>query len=169
MSLISTSEPSNLTYDLSKISKTISQTYSKAPYFKNGIKFLDEFIDKTHHYTSLSKVSQESIISVFEYLGIRKSFSCSSTLSTPGIAQSRVIEICKMMEADNYTNPIGGTALYDKNEFKNNGITLSFLRKKAVSLNNTPHYWEDNASILDLIFLCNKNELINLLGEYDHE
>jgi len=106
---------------------------------------------------------------VFKYLEIPKTFSCSSELNINSSAEERVLDICKEYGASEYVNPIGGVQLYDKKSFGEQGVSLNFLKKKAVFPDNAPVYWEDNASMLDLIFHCKKQELIGLLSEYSFE
>ena len=45
----------------------------------------------------------------------------------------RVVNICKMLEAQTYINPIGGVELYKKPEFKECGLDLYFIKTKEYS------------------------------------
>jgi len=169
LGLIKEAETVDLAYDIKKIRKSIVQSYSKALNFEQGISFLDGFFGKIESYNSISKIAQESIKSIIEYLDINKTFSCSSSLHIDSVADARVIDICKSFHANEYVNPIGGKELYDKSAFGKEGIALQFLRKNSICPKHSPDYWSDNASILDLIFHCDKDDLVSLLDEYSYE
>lgn len=169
LGLILQAEAVDVAFDLKKMRKTIVQSYSRAHNFDEGMVFLDAFTIKICSCNSISEIAQESIKSVFDYLGIVKSCSCSSALGVSSAAEARVLDICKSFSADEYINPIGGVKLYDKVNFEKEGVSLKFLNKLPVQPQHAPDYWEDNASMLDLIFHCEKEELISLLREYKYE
>jgi hypothetical protein len=69
-------------------------------------------------------------------LQITTSLITSSTIPVDHTlkAEKKVIEICKDRKAEVYINPIGGLGLYDKNEFKESGIELTFLEIRSYRL-----------------------------------
>ena len=79
----------------------------------------------------------------------------------------RVIEICNKEKASIFINAIGGKILYNKDEFKKNGIDLFFVKtneiyysqKKAAKF--IPHL-----SIIDVLMNCGKEETKKLLKQY---
>ncbi len=53
---------------------------------------------------------------------------------TPDLAgQARVIEICRLLKATRYINPVGGAELYDAQAFGEHGIELGFLQTDVES------------------------------------
>jgi hypothetical protein len=81
--------------------------------------------------------------------------------------QDRVIEICKIFDADHYINPIGGVDLYENALFNQQGIKLSFLQ---TSDKIKYHQWNDtftpNLSIIDILMFNSKSEVLSLLEAY---
>lgn len=166
LNLIRDSEVADLCFDIKKIRKTLLQNYSKAPNFSNGIEFFDRFIENVDGETSLSIIARKSITSVFEYLGTDIKTSSSSDLTVTSSAEQRVLDICRLLSATEYINPEGGIDLYNKSTFSSNNIDLRFLKKNPELNTHALEGWEDNASILDIIFYFNKEEIIGMLDNF---
>ena len=77
--------------------------------------------------------------------------------------KEKVMEICRNFSATTYINPIGGLSLYDKAEFKQEGVELNFI-----SMNEDiyyPQFQNDfigGLSILDVL-MFNSNEVVKEL------
>lgn len=65
--------------DTKKILKTISQAYSKAPFYSDVYPLIETVLQKEEH--RISSVCQEGIKSVFDYLGIDKKIIKSTDLT----------------------------------------------------------------------------------------
>lgn len=71
----------------------------------------------------------DTCVSVCKKIGINTDMVCSSNIAIPANlkGQDRIIFICKYFGATEYINSPGGKDLYDKREFKRNGLKLTFL------------------------------------------
>ena len=58
-------------------------------------------------------------------------------MSRPDIKLIRAIAMCRNLKATTFINPIGGSKLYPKNEFAQNGIEILFLEIQGHSLPTT--------------------------------
>ena len=81
---------------------------------------------------------------------------------------ARVLEICKAEESNFFVNAIGGQELYDKDEFKQYGIDLFFIKMNNVqySQNCTDGSFEPGLSIIDVLMHNGKDGTKQLLNEY---
>ena len=79
---------------------------------------------------NLSKFITNSIIEITNYLEINTKIICSSSLniSNKFKKESKIIEICKMLNSIKYVNSIGGKEIYDQNDFQKDNIELHFLQ-----------------------------------------
>jgi len=79
----------------------------------------------------------------------------------------RIIEICKIENAETYINPIGGLLLYDKSEFKQNNIDLKFIQTRNISYQQFSNDFFPHLSIIDVLMHCGKEGTQKLIQEYD--
>ncbi len=82
-------------------------------------------------------------------------------------AVSRITDICCYYDADIYINPIGGVDIYRKEDFKQQGIELKFLRAKSITYNQREDPFLPNLSIIDVLMNCGIEKTKLLLGEYE--
>ena len=115
---------------LKTILKTLETAYSKkAPYYEIVFPMVKNVINSD--VDTISGLAFESIVSVCSYLGIKTKLLVSSENfpETIDLGRSeRMISICKTLGANELINAIGGTDLYDKKDFEEHGIGLSFIR-----------------------------------------
>ncbi len=149
--------------DKRKMLNKIRESYRKAPYFEivfqivEGCILIEEDNLFNFIYNSLEKIC--------EYLAINTKFRISSNVGVdPSLkAEKKVIEICKLLKATNYINPIGGLELYSKDEFKNEGIELKFLKSSDLSYKQFDVNFVPWLSIIDVMMFNSKEEIGNLL------
>ena len=94
-----------------------------------------------------------SIIEINSYLDIKTPIIPSSLLKRDRNLKSQdsVIEICNILKANKYINPIGGRELYIKKDFNKENINLIFIENTYVN----------NFSILDIIMNNSKLDIKN--------
>jgi hypothetical protein len=152
----------------SKLIKQLTQSYKKAPYFEQGICYVEEVLNATTDRISL--LAAKSVECFFDFVEMDKKFYFSSLISpeTCGIDRSdRLIQLSKQMGAKNYINAIGGAALYDKAYFLRKGIQLEFLSPellpyKQVGAANS----QVGLSVIDALMHLSKDELHEQLDSY---
>lgn len=149
--------------DRKKMLNKIKEAYRKAPYFE-PVFTLTEKIMLTEE-RNLFKFIYNSIINIKEYCEINTKFCISSTLKIDESlkAEKKVLAICKERSTTQYINPIGGMDLYDKEMFKENGITLNFIKTTDVKYTQFNNSFIPMLSILDVMMFNSKEEIQNHL------
>ena len=74
--------------------------------------------------------------------------------------------IVEKLQGDVYINPIGGVDLYDKDVFKEHGITLAFHRMDEIKYTQFDKEFVPSLSILDVLMFQSKEEIKQLLNRY---
>ena len=148
-----------ISVDLEKLytrrnSRILHETYKKAPFINDIEPIMEKwlYIDKSN----LADYLTEQITLICDCLNIRSEILVSSRIEKNNDlkGEDKVIEICRILGASEYINPIGGMELYHKEHFSNNGIVLSFLKS---DLNEYPQFNGDFVpalSILDVLMFC---------------
>jgi hypothetical protein len=149
-----------------KIIKTIKYNYSKAPYFKEVFSLINMIFDSPTK--NLSVFIGDSLEIISKHLGINTRFVYSSSLDNNKRleAQDRLIEISKMLRAQEYINTIGGIDLYNKNEFKEQDIDLSFIKTECFEYKQFSDNYVPNLSIIDVMMFNSKQEVSKMLDRY---
>ena len=147
---------------------TISSNYSKAPYFNNVYKLVEETINKEH--LKISDLAKDSIINCCNYLGIHKNFELSSEkyTSTKGLEKAdRLIKISKLNQALEYINPLGGKELYDKEHFEENDVKLSFIESGILEYPQSKNDFVGGLSIIDVLMFNSKKQAKKLINQFE--
>jgi hypothetical protein len=156
-----------LRLDSQQLLKTIHQSYCKAPYFSEVYPMVERILN--HNEMNLAGFVSNSIKEVMRYLNIETKCIVSSEaqIGKDLKGKERVISICKHYGATHYYNAIGGTALYDKEEFKENGIELKFLKTGATAYRQFDNDFVPSLSIIDLMMFNSIDETKKMLNEYE--
>lgn len=148
--------------------KTIKFAYRRAPYFDIVMPIIRECVKFQEE--NLTKYILNSIYRILNYLNIDKRICISSELNKSKNlkAESRILEICKIMKADIYINPCGGRNLYHYDVFEKEGIQLFFLDP---SMEKIKYYQNQDSfveylSIIDVLMFNSKEKIEEFLGEY---
>lgn len=154
-------------FNMKKLIKSFELAYSKAPYYNDVIKVVEDILFCEE--TNLALFLYNSFKVICNYLGIETELILSSSLNKDCSlkAERKVYHICEIMHADEYYNSIGGWELYDKEEFKKRGITLHFLKKNdGITYRQFGNDFVDNLSIIDVMMFNSKDEIQKLLQQY---
>lgn len=110
---------------------------------------------------NISEYNIEAIKFCMNQLGIKKKIFVASELNVDSglYGSHRIIEICKILGATSYINPIGGKLLYNQSDFDNENISLNFLENKFHS--------NFNYSTLHDLLTMDKQLLIEKLEKYE--
>ena len=149
-----------------KISSTMRHAYLKAPHFKEVFPLIEACV--MNDEDNLAQYLSYSIKQIAQYLEIETEFLLLSELQgeTTLKAQARTIDICKRVNASRYVNAIGGQALYDRESFQQENITLSFLQSDTKSYQQFKNEFVPNLSIVDVMMFNSKEHVQNMLTEY---
>ncbi|MHB8152785.1 MAG: WbqC family protein [Vulcanimicrobiaceae bacterium] len=71
--------------------------------------------------------------------------------------------IASLVGADDYINPLGGHALFDRHEFESQGVRLQFLEPPDLVYQTVPFVFEPALSILDVLMWNRADEVRDVL------
>jgi len=146
---------------------TIFFNYKKSINFDEVMPLISEIITQSDR--NVANLSAKSISSVFAYLGIDRHFLFSSEIDKNNAlkGQDRIINICKIIGARNYTNAIGGVDLYSREAFELAGIKLDFLSMGEIVYETHGYPFLPGLSIIDILMLCPPEVIRKLLTNYE--
>ncbi|MEY1230454.1 WbqC family protein [Proteus terrae] len=150
-----------------KILSTIKMSYSKSKYFDDIYPIIEKTFNNKNR--NVANIASNSIIEIFQYLGVNLNYDFSSRINynRENSAQEKIYELCKINNADKYVNAYGGMALYDKDEFKKRNIELGFINSIPTPYTQVnSNEFIKNASMIDILMNCSKDEIINQLNNY---
>ncbi len=152
--------------DKIKIINQIKTAYCTAPEFKVVFPLIESAINCNEE--NLFSYIYKTIITVVEYLAIDTEIIISSDIEMDHSLKNRyrVIEICKKLQADQYINPIGGKELYNKEDFKSEGVDLSFIQTDTIEYKQFDNLFIPNLSIIDVLMFNSKDRVKEMLEHY---
>ncbi len=151
-----------------KILNKIKGTYGKAPFFNSVFPLIEEVLNFANN--NLFDFIYNSLECINSFLGIKCKLVKSSELGfniEEFKGQDKVIEICNHLNAKIYINPIGGLDLYNKADFKNKNIELSFLKSKPIVYNQYLNEFVPWLSIIDVLMFNSVEDVNIMLNKYD--
>ena len=149
-----------------KFFKTVSQSYSNAPYYKDVYPIIDKSFDSA---TTISEVSINSVKLVCDYLCIRKDFYLSSIdfSDSKGMErEERLVHVCRKSDSEYYINMVSGSTLYTKDYFLKNGIKLDFLKPIITEYPQKNNEFVTGLSIIDVLMFNSKQEVKEMLNKF---
>jgi len=152
---------------LHKFYKTISLNYGKAPHFDEIYNLIQEVFDVS--YLLVSDLAIASVEKVIEYLDMRVDFKMSSRDYSDTVKMEktkRLIEICHLNNSNTYINPIGGVTLYNKEDFKQAGIQLHFIKNSLPAYPQFENNFIPGLSIIDVMMFNSKAEIKTMLNQF---
>lgn len=139
-----------------KLLNRIKESYQKAPQFDLIIPVIEKIV--MYEDGNLFQFIFHSLKQLNSFLEIKTPLVISSTISIDHSlkAEKKVIALCKARSASNYINPIGGTELYTKEEFKNQGLELHFLKANNIIYPQFKNDFVPFLSIIDVMMFNSK-------------
>ena len=152
--------------DFKKFSRLIESAYRKAPYYEEACALMDKIYSCEDK--SLGAFMMNSFQVVLDYLEIDTRLILSSTLEKDNTlrGKEKVKHICQLLGADTYYNAIGGQELYDKNDFKADGIDLYFVQTNLTPYVQLGNEFVPGLSMIDVLMFNNPIEVKQLLTNY---
>lgn len=157
----------NSEFEIARLLRVIQANYKKAPYYSETYPVIEACF--LYSSKNLFKYIFHSIKTIYGYLDIHSKLIVSSTVPIDHSlkASNKVLAVCKALSATEYINAIGGTELYDKDEFRQQGIELKFIRSKEVSYNQFGGSFVPGLSIIDAMMFNGKAAVKQMLNEYE--
>jgi hypothetical protein len=142
--------------------RTITQYYSKAPFFEQYAAGVFSILDKPREY--LLDLDLELTYWLVEQLGITSRFVLSSDLKVPGSNVQRLIDIIHAVGGDTFYEGSAGRNYIDTRLFQEAGIKVVF---QEYSHPVYPQLYGDfisHLSVIDLLFNCGPDSRATLLN-----
>lgn len=138
--------------------------YLRAPFYKPVAELLDKIFHNPEK--NLSKFIFDSHMYLKEYLDIPTQFLLSSSIEKDNTlkGQSKIIAISQKLGASSYTNMMGGSKLYCKEDFSKEEIKLSFL---VSHLKEYRQPFLPGLSIVDILMYNSIPDIRQMMTEYE--
>ncbi len=156
------------TFDRTELINRFGAAYRKAPVFGTFMPWLDKIIQFPSD--NLFEYLLHSIRQICAYLEIRtpvmvaSSVDCDHSLK----AAERVKAIAQSLGADTYINPIGGTELYSRENFAQQGLSLRFLQARPFEYAQASPNFVASLSIVDVAMFNHASAVKQILRQgYD--
>lgn len=152
--------------DFRKFRKTLESAYKKAPYYAETMALLEQIF--TYEQKDLGHWMLHQFQCVLDYLDVDTELILSSTIEKNNElrAKEKVKHICHLLGADTYYNAIGGQELYDKEDFKADGLNLYFVKTDLVPYTQGKNEFVPELSMIDILMHNSKDEILKLLNAY---
>ena len=132
--------------------RSLKMNYARSPYFSEINKITSSVLEGDSNL--ISSISIELIKKILNYLGYKGEIILSSDLKVENTGSDMIIDICKILEAEQYLSGIGGKNYLIQEDFMRSGIDIKFQQFELLKYNQQFHkasYIAD-LSILDLLF-----------------
>ena len=162
------------------LTKTISNTYKRAPFFEQVYPIIENILYSSKR--SIHEFNCYSIVEIARYIGIKTNISFNEAYFptiekdiSEGSFQKfdinkkvhRIFLFCEFERASHYINPIGGKELYDKELFNERGIQLDFLKPDLQGYKQfKPELFVPNLSIIDVLMFNSVSNIKILLNQF---
>jgi hypothetical protein len=152
--------------DFNVFLNSIKHGYKKARNFEVAMSLIESVVSDRDN--NVARKNARSVMQVFDYLGILRNFSFSSTdeMDEALKGSDRILAISGKHGIDQYRNAIGGQNLYNHEEFKAAGIELKFIKSKILPYPQGNHEFIPGLSMIDLLMNCDKEHIVSMLSEY---
>ena len=150
-----------------KLKKKIEGAYRNAPKFDEGMSIFEECL--SFESSNVFEFIYNSVKVVIESLDIKTELKVSSHVGdTKGLkGKDRVLEICKILGATEYINPIGGQDLYKRADFESSGIELKFHKIGDVSYDQMQKEFLPSLSVLDMLMFVGVENVKKELSSFE--
>lgn len=144
----------------------IKSTYKKAPHFKSVYPLIEDII--LYNEENMANYIFNSLKRICGFLGIKTELIKSSGLKKDCTlkGQEKIIEICRLLEATDYYNAIGGKKLYSSLDFSKHNIHLYFLKTDDIIYKQFENEFQSDLSIIDVMMFNSLEEIRNMLYRY---
>jgi hypothetical protein len=129
-----------------RIDRQLRAAYSEAPYGGEVLDSVCSLLGSENNRVATYNAGVLNGINTLLGISPEVVFSSEVPVDNALTGQARVVALCRALGVSRYINPIGGRALYDRDEFDSAGIELVFLRTTSV-----PRTGQEHLSIVDLL------------------
>ncbi len=154
------------TYNPTKLLNKFKSAYFRAPNWTNTVGLISRILLEEER--NLFRFILASLTAIRETLKITTEIKISSSIEIDHQlrGESKVIAICKALNATDYINPAGGIDLYSEEAFARQGIKLHFLKPQTVRYKQLFDSFIENLSIIDVMMFNAEDEITNYLTNH---
>lgn len=144
----------------------IRDAYKKAPYYKTVYPIIEEILNCKEN--NVAEYIANSFHVINRYLNIKTELVMSSALNKNCAlkGQDKILDICRVLNASEYYNAIGGQELYDSESFWKLGIELHFVKTEDIEYSQFNNEFQANLSIIDVMMFNSTEEIEMMLQRY---
>lgn len=150
-----------------KFNQTLIYGYKKAPFFAQISSLVNEILN--NDCLTISELAVESVVNISSYLDIKTEFVTSSErYENKNLKrQDRLLDICKVENANNYINALGGKELYKKEDFIANGVKLDFIKTLPIEYEQFRNEFIPWLSIIDVLMFNDVEKIKLMLNQFE--
>ena len=150
-----------------KLWRQLELAYANAQEYKSWSGFLKDLV--FFEEKNLSGYIENSIRRIEKEFGMNTEILLSSELNKNEAlrGEERILNICKILGADLYINPIGGKMLYHAESFMEYGMELKFIRMENLQYKQRQVAFIPNLSMFDVLFYNEKSKIQEFLRMYE--
>jgi hypothetical protein len=151
-----------------KFLRSLEHSYKKAPCFTEVYNLIENVLEINEN-DLISKLAVNSIKNVIDYLQLDTEIceTLENYNNKTKNGQERILDICRVEQASQYINPIGGIELYSKNTFKENGIVLNFVKSKPIVYTQFDNNFSPWLSIIDVLMFNSVSDVNKMINQYE--
>lgn len=152
---------------IAKNVRKLENIYGRAPFYLDVMPIMERILK--YNAKSIADYNVNSIEEIKNYLEIDTELVLSSILEKDNSlrGQDKVLAICKLMEADEYYNAIGGRELYSFEAFRAENVKLSFLKPGKVVYSQLRSEFIPDLSIIDVMMFNSRDSINEMLNNYE--
>ena len=143
--------------------------YKKAPFFSKVYSILEDIFMNTE--VNIAKFNFHSFEKIASYLQINTKLIVSSEMEKDVTlkADDKISNMCQLLGATHYINPIGGMEIYHDQKFTSKNIDLSFIRTdfSKIQYKQFKNDFVQGLSIIDIMMFNSPEEIQKMLVAYD--
>lgn len=164
--LINEVEVNNNQNLIDKNLRIIENAYKKSPCFQEVYCLIARILNCGKK--NIADYIVESFKIICNYLEIKTELILSSKLEKDNNlkAESKVLSICELLNADEYYNAIGGRMLYSFSDFREKNIELKFLKTEEIIYKQFSNIFYPNLSIIDVMMFNSKEKIKCFLDDF---
>ena len=155
-------------FNRNKLLNQFKGAYRRAPYFEQTFPLVEQIV--RYEDANLFRFLHHSIISTCAHLQITTEIKISSDIAIDHDLknQDKVLALCAAVGASTYVNAIGGTELYSREAFRENGIDLKFIKSKPFEYPQFGNEFVPWLSIIDvMMFNAAEETIASITGNFD--
>lgn len=130
--------------------KTIKQNYSNSPFYKDYESLVEDIY--SFDTEKLSEFTIYSVELISRFLGLKTKFTKSSEFVLNGSRETKLIEICKLLDASEYITGPAASSYLNPGLWLSEGIKLRFFSYEYPEYPQKSLEFHHNVSIIDLLF-----------------